>query len=192
MNGGWNNVAMRGIPATTGGYGTHSHKPGGAWPDRLIVAAGAIPVSALTSDTLATLAGSDLIDIANTSVTTLLTLPMRRNFTCVTIPGKAGALWYLWEPILVSRHSFDALSEPQRRALQAAATRAGNTLAAAAAMIEQRLADDVLASGGKVVRMDAGTLAKWHKLAHRTAWTMFREQVPGGGPLIDQLQLAGK
>lgn len=150
-------------------------------------AAGAIPVPAPTSETLATLVDSELVDIANTSVTTLLTLRMQRNFACLTLPGRAGALWYLWEPILVSKRSFDALEEPRRQALLAAAARAQTSMATAASLTERRLARDFQASGVEVVTMDAETLAAWHKLARRTGWKMFREQVPGGGDLIDRL-----
>jgi TRAP-type C4-dicarboxylate transport system substrate-binding protein len=88
----------------------------GAYMDEVWSAAGAIPVSAATSDTLPLLMDNDLVDIANTSVTTLLTLRMRSKFACLTVPGPAGALWYLWEPILVSRRSLDALDEPRRLA----------------------------------------------------------------------------
>lgn len=151
-------------------------------------AAGAIPVPAPTSDTLASLVGSKLIDIANTSASTLLTLRMPRNFACLTVPGEAGALWYLWEPILISKRSFDALDEPRRQALLAAGARAQDKMAATASQIERRLAGNFLASGVDVVSMDAETLAAWHKLARRTAWKLFREQVPGGAEMIDRIQ----
>ncbi|MDO8606642.1 MAG: TRAP transporter substrate-binding protein DctP [Phaeospirillum sp.] len=152
-------------------------------------AAGAIPVPApTTSDMLATLLDNDLIDIANTSVTTMLMLRMQRKFTCLTIPGEAGALWYLWEPILISKRRFEALDEPRRQALLAAGARAQESMAATHSQIERRLAGDFLASGVEVVSMDADSLAAWHKLARRTAWRLYREQVPGGADLLDKLQ----
>ncbi len=153
-------------------------------------AAGAIPVSAPTSDTLATLVDSNLIDIANTSTATLLTLRKQHQFACITIPGEAGALWSLWQPILISKRRFDALDEPRRQALLTAAARAQEALAVSTPVTERRLAEEFKASGGRVVSMDAETLAAWHKLARRTAWKMFREQIPGGGELIDRMQQA--
>lgn len=160
----------------------------GAYMDEVWSAAGAIPVSAATSDTLPLLMDNDLVDIANTSVTTLLTLRMRSKFACLTVPGPAGALWYLWEPILVSKRSLDALDEPRRRALLAAGLRAQQGMAAAASQVERRLAGDFLASGVEVVSMDADTLAIWHKMARRTAWKLFRERIQGGGDFLERLQ----
>lgn len=151
-------------------------------------AAGAIPVAAPTSETLATLTNSGLIDIANTSVATMLTLKTQHKFACLTVPGEAGALWYLWEPILISKRRFDALDEPRRQALLAAGARAREAMAATASLTERRLAGDFLAAGVEVVSMDGETLAAWHKLARRTAWKLFREQVPGGGEMLERLQ----
>ncbi len=150
--------------------------------------AGAVPVAAPTSDTLPVLMDNDLIDIANTSVTTMLTLRMRSKFACLTVPGDAGALWYLWEPILVSKRSLDTLNETQRRALLAVSARVQESLASSHSQIERRLAGDFIASGIEVVRIEPEALAAWHKLARRTAWKLFRDQVPGGGELIDQIQ----
>lgn len=150
-------------------------------------AAGAVPVSAPTSETLGTLVDSQLVDIANTSVTTMLTLKMQRKFTCLTVPGEAGALWYLWEPILVSKKRFDALDEPRRLALMDAGARAQASMDAGYSLIERRLSGDFLAAGVEVVSMDAETLGLWYKLSRRIAWKMFREQVPGGAELLDRL-----
>ena len=150
-------------------------------------AAGAIPVSAPTSETLGTLVDSQLVDIANTSSTTMLTLKMQRKFACLTVPGEAGALWYLWEPVLVSKKRFDALDEPRRQALLEAGARMQANMDATASLIERRLTGDFLAAGVDVVSMDAETLGLWYKLSRRIAWKMFREQVPGGAELLDRL-----
>ena len=151
-------------------------------------AAGAAPVPATTAEALPTLINNDLIDIANTSAATLLSLRMETKFSCLTIPGEAGALWYLWEPIMVSKRKFDALSDPQRHALLSAATWAEASLSASSSLLERRLAGNFLAAGIEVVTLDAESMAAWSKLARRTAWKSFREQVPGGADMIDKLQ----
>ncbi|RAU21619.1 C4-dicarboxylate transporter [Paramagnetospirillum kuznetsovii] len=151
-------------------------------------AAGAIPVTATTSDTLPILVGSNLIDIANTSVTTLMTLRMEKSFACLTVPSNDGALWYLYETILVSKKRFRALDEPRRKELLAAAARAHESLNTAMSLTVRRLSGNFLAAGTEVVVLDGENLAAWHRLARRTAWKTFKEQVPGGGDLIDRLQ----
>ena len=151
-------------------------------------AIGAVPVPATTSETLPVLVGSGLIDIANTSAATLMSLKMENQFVCLTLPGEAGALWYLYEPILVSKRRFDALDEPARRALLDAAILAQEQLAQASSQIERRLAGTYIAAGIETVSYDAETLAMWHKIARKTVWKSFREQVPGGAELLERLQ----
>lgn len=150
--------------------------------------AGAIPVPVITSDSLGTLVSNELIDIANTSAATLLSLKMERKFTCLTIPGDGGALWYLYEPIMVSKRRYDALTDSQRRTLHAAAARAEADLAVNLSLVERRLAGAFVAAGVEVVRLDGEAMEAWHKLARRTAWKSFREAVPGGAELLDKLQ----
>jgi TRAP-type C4-dicarboxylate transport system substrate-binding protein len=150
--------------------------------------AGAAAVMVPTSEMLSNLLEHGLIDIANTSTTTLMTLRPNIRFACLTLPGPAGAIWYFHEPILLSRRAWDALDEPRRQAVLAAGARAGAWLTANASRVERQLAGAALAVGTEVIVTDSVALAAWHRLARRTAWKRFREQVPGGGDLIDRFQ----
>lgn len=151
-------------------------------------AAGAVPVTVPTSEMLATLLDHGLIDIASTSVTTLLTSRLRTRFSCLTLPGADGAIWYFYEPILLARRAWEALDEPRRQAVLAAADRAGSWLTANASRFERQLAGDYLAAGIEVRTIDHDALAAWQRLARRTSWKMFREQVAGGAEMIERIQ----
>lgn len=150
--------------------------------------ADAIPVPVTTSDSLGALVSNGLIDIANTSVATLLSLRMERKFACLVMPGEGGALWYLYEPIMVSKARFDALSDSQRRALLEAAAVAEGNMAEAESLLERRLAGNFIAAGVEVAQLRPAAMEKWIKLARRTAWKTFRDKVPGGGDLLDRIQ----
>ncbi|WP_169746876.1 TRAP transporter substrate-binding protein DctP [Paramagnetospirillum magnetotacticum] len=150
--------------------------------------AGAAPVPVISSDSLGTLVSNDLIDIANTSAATLLSLRMERKFTCLVVPGEAGALWYNYEPILISKRRYDSLSESQRQALHTAAAAAEASLSQALSLLERRLAGTFIAAGVEVVTLDAEAFEAWRKLARQTAWKSFRTHVPGGGDILDKLQ----
>jgi TRAP-type C4-dicarboxylate transport system substrate-binding protein len=150
--------------------------------------AGAIPVPVTTSDSLGTLVNNGLIDIANTSAATLLSLKMERKFACLTLPGDGGALWYHYEPVMVSKRRYDELDESRRRALHAAASRAEADLAVALSLVERRLAGNFAAAGIEVVRLDGEAMEAWRKVARRTAWKSYREAVPGGAEILDKLQ----
>jgi len=149
--------------------------------------AGAIPVPVATSEALGTLVSNDLIDIANTSAATLLSLRMEHKFACLTVPGEGGAMWYLYEPIMVSKRRYDTLDESRRLALHAAAIEAQAGLAASLSLLERRLAGNFIAAGIEVVTLDTKAIASWQKLARRTAWKSFRDHVPGGGDILDKI-----
>jgi len=149
-------------------------------------AAGAVPVTVPTSEMLATLLDHGLIDIAGTSVTTLLSSRLKTRFACLTLPGAEGAIWYFYEPILLSRRAWDGLDEPHRLAVMAAGARAGSWLTANASLFERQLAGQYLAAGIEVRTLDSEALAAWQRLARRTSWKMFREQVPGGIETLDR------
>ena len=149
--------------------------------------AAAVPVPVATSEGLGTLVSNDLIDIANTSAATLLSLRMERKFACLTSPGEAGAMWYLYEPIMVSKRRYDTLDESRRQALHAAARKAEADLRVSLSLLERRLAGNFIAAGVEVVNLDEAALAEWRKLARRTAWKSFRDHVPGGGDILDKI-----
>lgn len=149
--------------------------------------AGAIPVPVATSEALGTLVSNDLIDIANTSAATLLSLRMERKFACLTMPGEDGAMWYLYEPIMVSKRRYDSLDESRRQALHAATAAAEAGLSASLSLLERRLAGNFIAAGVDVVKLDAQSLDAWNKLARRTAWKSFRDHVPGGADILDKI-----
>jgi len=151
-------------------------------------AAGAVPVTVPTSEMLAPLLDHGLIDVASTSVTTLLSSRLRTRFACLTLPGAEGAIWYFYEPILLSRRAWEGLDEPHRQAVLAAATRAGAWLTANASRFERQLAGDYLAAGIEVRTLDPDSLAAWQRLARRTSWKLFRDQVAGGAEMIDRIQ----
>jgi len=151
-------------------------------------AAGAVPVTVPTSEMLAPLLDHGLIDIANTSVTTLLSSRLRTRFACLTLPGADGAIWYFYEPILLARRVWDGLDEPRRQAVVAAAAQAGAWLTANAVRFQRQLAGEYLAAGIEVRTLDTETLTAWHRLARRTSWKAFRDQVPGGAEMIERLQ----
>ncbi|SEH34352.1 TRAP transporter substrate-binding protein DctP [Magnetospirillum fulvum] len=150
-------------------------------------ATGAVPVPVPTSEMLATLLDHGLIDIASTSVTTLLSARLRTRFACLTLPGAAGAIWYFYEPILLSRRAWEELDTERRQAVLDAGSRAGSALTANASRFERQLAGDYLAAGIEVRTLDPEALTAWQRLARRTSWKMFREQVAGGAEMIDRV-----
>ena len=60
---------------------------------------------------------------ANTSSGSFVSYKIYEQVSCATPPGKFG-LWFMYEPILMSKKSFDALNSKQQDALMKAFIRA--------------------------------------------------------------------
>jgi TRAP-type C4-dicarboxylate transport system substrate-binding protein len=105
--------------------------------------------------------------------------------TCLTAPGN-NALWFMYEPVLMSKMSFDRLSKDQ----QAALIKAGKS---AQAYYEGK-ADAVNAEAikafedhkVKVTTLTDAQYDTWIDLARKTSYAKFAKDVPNGQKLIDE------
>ena len=59
----------------------------------------------------------------NTSSGSFVSFKLYEQVKCATPPGKFG-LWFMYEPILISKKSFNALNDKQKKALLAAGKKA--------------------------------------------------------------------
>src|SRR3546814_1678143 len=64
-----------------------------------------------------------VLDAANTSSGSFVSYRLYEQVTCLTEPGD-HALWFMYEPILMSKASWEELDEAQQKALMAASQKA--------------------------------------------------------------------
>src|SRR3546814_18955573 len=64
-----------------------------------------------------------VLDAANTSSGSFVSYRIYEQVKCLTEPGD-HALWFMYEPILMSKSSWDDLSEAKQKALTAASQKA--------------------------------------------------------------------
>lgn len=103
----------------------------------------------------------------------------------MTAPGDY-ALWFMYEPILMSQKSWDKLNKAQQDALMAAGEKAELYMAAEAAGLDDKMVDVYKKAGVKVVTMNAEQAAAWKAIAQETSYKNFAENVPGGKELIEK------
>jgi TRAP-type C4-dicarboxylate transport system substrate-binding protein len=104
---------------------------------------------------------------------------------CFTAPGD-NALWFMYEPVLVSKKTWAKLNKAQQDALMAASKKAETYFVGEAKKIDQKAVDTFKKAGVKVVTMDDAQFEAWKKIADRTSYKMFAEKVPGGKALLDK------
>jgi TRAP-type C4-dicarboxylate transport system substrate-binding protein len=124
-------------------------------------------------------------DATDTSTGSFVSFRIYEQVKCITAPGE-NTLWFMYEPVLMSKMSFDRLSKEQ----QAALIKAGKS---AQAYYEGK-ADAVNAESikafedhkVKVVTLTDDEYNAWIDLAKKTSYAKYAKDVPNGQKLIDQ------
>jgi TRAP-type C4-dicarboxylate transport system substrate-binding protein len=121
----------------------------------------------------------------DTSLGTFASTRLYEVTDCLTAPGN-NALWFMYEPVLMSKKSFNKLNKEQ----QAAIIKAGKD---AQAFYEKK-ADDVNKEAVKVfedhkvkvVTLSDADYDQWIALAKKSSYARFDKDVPNGQKLIDE------
>ena len=151
--------------------------------ERMLAGAGA-SIASMPSSEIYTAMQTGVLDAANTSSTSFMSFRLHEQAVCYTSPGDSP-LWFMYEPILMSKRSWERLNPEQQAALRAASERA-EAYFAAEVRLQDRQAEEMFASAGvEVVRMSAEQRAAWREIAERTSYSVFAEEVEGGQALLD-------
>lgn len=152
--------------------------------EQMLVAAGA-SINAMPSSEIYTGLQTGVLDGANTSSGSFVSYRIYEQVACLTEPG-ANALWFMYEPILMSKKTWGKLDEKQRAAFMAAGEVAEEYFFDAAKGLDQKLVDAYKGAGVKVVGMSSEQHAKWVAIAKESSYKNFAEKVPGGKELIEK------
>lgn len=152
--------------------------------EQMLVGAGA-SIASMPSSEIYTAMQTGVLDAANTSSGSFVSYRIYEQVKCLTAPG-ANALWMMYEPILMSKKSWDKLNEAQQQALLAAGQVAEDYFVEQAKGIDQKLVDAYKKAGVEVVEMSGDDYQAWLKIAQDTSYKNFSEKVPGGAALIEK------
>jgi TRAP-type C4-dicarboxylate transport system substrate-binding protein len=125
-----------------------------------------------------------VLDGANTSSASLVSYRIYEQVKCLTAPGE-NALWVMYEPILMSKKTFNSLTKPQQDLIMKSAKKAEEFAYEGAKKADQTLVDTYKKAGVKVVTMTAEQAAAWRKIADTTSYKSFADEVKGGRELLD-------
>jgi TRAP-type C4-dicarboxylate transport system substrate-binding protein len=150
--------------------------------EQMLVGAGA-SISSMSSSAIYQAMQTGVLDAANTSSGSFVSYRIYEQVKCLTAPGDY-ALWFMYEPILMSKKSFDSLNKAQQNALMAAGKKAEAYMTGEAKGLDDKLVAAYKKAGVKVVTMTAAQAAAWKAIADKTSYKIFSEKVPGGKELI--------
>jgi TRAP-type transport system periplasmic protein len=152
--------------------------------EQMLAAAGA-SINSMPSSEVYTGLQTGVLDAVNTSSGSFVSYRIYEQVECLTPPGDY-ALWFMYEPILMSKASFEELTPEQQQALLDAGQKAEDYFFEAAKGLDQELVDAFEKAGVQVQAMDQEQFNAWLDLAQGSSYRIFAEEVPGGDQLIEK------
>ncbi|GAA0781000.1 TRAP transporter substrate-binding protein DctP [Castellaniella ginsengisoli] len=150
--------------------------------EQMLAAAGA-SISSMPSSEVYSAMQTGVLDAANTSNDSFVSYRLYEQVKCLTAPGD-NALWFMYEPVLMSKKVFDGLEPAQREAILAAAKKAEDYFIAESRKGEQKMRDIFAKAGVEVVTMTPEQYQAWMAVAKHSSYRLFAEKVPGGDELL--------
>ena len=151
--------------------------------DEMLATAGA-SIASMPSSEIYTAMQTGVLDGANTSSGSFVSYRIYEQVTCLTAPGE-NALWFMYEPVLISERSWNSLNEAQQAALIEAGQKAEDYFVKEAAGLDDKMVEVFKENGVEVVQMTPENYEAWLKIAQESSYKTFAENVPNGQALID-------
>ncbi|AZN98505.1 ABC transporter substrate-binding protein [Mesorhizobium sp. M9A.F.Ca.ET.002.03.1.2] len=152
--------------------------------EQMLAAAGA-SISSMPSSEIYTGMQTGVLDAANTSSASFVSFRLYEHAKCLTAPGE-NALWFMYEPVLISKKVFDGLNADQQNAIRAAGDKAEAFFNEEVRKGDQIMIDTYKKAGVEVVEMSKADYDAWLELAKQSSYKEFAEKVPGGDKLIEK------
>jgi TRAP-type C4-dicarboxylate transport system substrate-binding protein len=142
--------------------------------DAILKQAGAEVVS-MPSDEIRKAMEKGQLDAAMTSSSSLISFRLDEVSKYVTT-ARGGAYWFMLEPLLISKATFDRLTRDQQATLLAVGADLEAFARKSAQMDDTAVASLFTGKGGRSVDLTAASLRKWQELARNTAWREYGER----------------
>ena len=125
-----------------------------------------------------------VIEGTDTSSGSFVSFRLYEQVKCITAPGD-NALWFMYEPVLMSKKSFDRLTKPQQDALLKAGRKAEAYFAKEARGLDDEMVRMFKDHKVEVVTMTPAEYDAWVDVAKKSSYEQFAKEVPDGKQLID-------
>ena len=123
-------------------------------------------------------------EATDTSTGSFVSFRIYEQVKCVTAPGE-NALWFMYEPVLMSKKAFNKLDKKQQDALVAAGKKAQDYFAKEAEGLDDKMVKAFKEHNVEVVTLTPAEYDAWIKVAKESSYATFAKEVPEGKQLID-------
>ena len=150
--------------------------------EQMLAAAGA-SISSMPSNEIYNGMQTGVLDATNTSSSSFVSFRLYEQVKCLTAPGE-NALWFMYEPVLISKQVFQKLTKAQQDAILAAGKLSEKYMDGESRKADQKMIDTYKKAGVQVVTMSKADYDAWLKIAKESAYKKFAEKVKDGDKLI--------
>jgi len=123
-------------------------------------------------------------DGTDTSAGSFVSFRIYEQVKCITAPGE-NALWFMYEPVLMSKKSYDKLSADQKKALMAAGKKSEDYFNAESRKLDDKMVETFKKNNVEVVTLTPAEYDAWIKIAQQSSYKRFASEVSDGQKLID-------
>ena len=156
----------------------------GATFSQMWAAAGASIVSIPSSEVYSALQ-QGVATGTDTSTGSFVSFRLYEQLKCVTAPGD-NALWFMYEPVLMSMKSWNKLNDAQQKALMAASKKAETYFETESKKLDEKMVETFKANNVEVITLTDAEAGAWRAVAQKSSYKAFAEKVPGGKELIEK------
>ncbi len=121
----------------------------------------------------------------DTSLGSFVSFRLYEQTKCLTAPGE-NALWFMYEPMLMSKKTFARLDKKQQDAVLAAGKKAQKFYEGKANAVNDEAIKEFRDHKVEVVTLSDAEYAKWLEVAKQSSYAEFAKDVPDGKRLIDE------
>ena len=151
--------------------------------EQMLAGAGA-SIASMSSSEIYNAMQTGVLQAANTSSSSFVSYRIYEQVSCYT-PAKDYALWFMYQPLLMNKSTFEGLTEAQQAALMAGAEKA-QTFYLEEAKKEDAASEAVFREAGvEIAEMTEAEFNAWRALAQETSYKAFVESTPDGQALLD-------
>ena len=151
--------------------------------EQMLAGAGA-SIASMASSEIYNAMQTGVLNAANTSSSSFVSYRIYEQVACYT-PASDFALWFMYQPLLMNKSTFDGLTSEQQGALMAAAEKAEAFYLEEAKKQDANSAQVFADNGVQIANMTLEEFDAWRALAKETSYKAFIDDTPGGQDLLD-------
>jgi TRAP-type C4-dicarboxylate transport system substrate-binding protein len=123
-------------------------------------------------------------EATDTSTGSFVSFRIYEQVKCITAPGD-NALWFMYEPVLMSKRSFNKLNKQQQDVLLKAGKKSEEYFNTESKKLDQEMVETFKKNNVEVVTLTPEEYDAWIKIAEASSYKQFASEVSDGKKLID-------